>query len=343
MAPRQFAGCQPPLNHQSDLLGVKRLTNELIDRRRRNSLLGQNRLGFERKNTDDVGTRNAQAGEKLKPLAAGPMLGQNDIDVGIGLCSGGIRRRARAQHTIIILIAQHCGGGSPLGPAAGDDEDRSERFHETFLSNWHFLAVSHRTINRFVLTTTAPPSSGGPSSDSGLGIARFMRLSHGRIVARYSGPMKRLRMQRITITLDDDLMDELDQMIVAHGYQNRSEAIRDFTRAGMQQVAQKGGKSGRCVAALVYVYDHAARDLSRRLVENYHGHHDLSMATLHVHLDDDNCMEVTALKGTGAEVQHFADHIIAERGVRYGRLVMIPTEIGKKPGGARKRAGHRHV
>jgi CopG family nickel-responsive transcriptional regulator len=150
-------------------------------------------------------------------------------------------------------------------------------------------------------------------------------------------------MRRITITLDDDLMDELDQMIVAHGYQNRSEAIRDFTRAGMQQVAQKGGKSGSCVAALVYVYDHAARDLSRRLVENYHGHHNLSMATLHVHLDDANCMEVTALKGTGAEVQHFADHIIAERGVRYGRLVMIPTEIGKKPGGARKRAGHRHV
>ena len=111
---------------------------------------------------------------------------------------------------------------------------------------------------------------------------------------------------------------------------------------GMQQAAQKMGKSGSCVAALVYVYDHAARDLSRRLVENYHGHHDLSMATLHVHLDDDNCMEVTALKGTGAEVQHFADHVIAERGVRYGRLVMIPTEDGKKKAVAHKKAGHRH-
>jgi CopG family nickel-responsive transcriptional regulator len=150
-------------------------------------------------------------------------------------------------------------------------------------------------------------------------------------------------MKRITITLDDDLMDELDRMIAEQGYQNRSEAIRDFTRAGMQQAAQKMGKSGNCVAALVYVYDHAARDLSRRLVENYHGHHDLSMATLHVHLDDDNCMEVTALRGTGAEVQHFADHIIAERGVRYGRLVMIPTEpSGKKPA-SRKKSGHRHV
>jgi CopG family nickel-responsive transcriptional regulator len=44
-------------------------------------------------------------------------------------------------------------------------------------------------------------------------------------------------MQRITITLADELMDELDQMIVEQGYQNRSEEIRDFTRAGMQQVA----------------------------------------------------------------------------------------------------------
>jgi CopG family transcriptional regulator, nickel-responsive regulator len=149
-------------------------------------------------------------------------------------------------------------------------------------------------------------------------------------------------MQRITITLDDDLMAELDAMIVQHGYQNRSEAIRDFARAGMQQAAQEKGQAGECVAALVYVYDHAARDLSRRLVENYHGHHKLSLATLHVHLDDDNCMEVTALRGSGAEVQHFADHIIAERGVKYGRVVMIPREAGKKKGPSRKRSNHRH-
>src|SRR5450631_1875854 len=150
-------------------------------------------------------------------------------------------------------------------------------------------------------------------------------------------------MQRITITIDNDLMDELDKMIAEHGYQNRSEAILDFARAGMQQATQEKGKSGECVAALVYVYDHAARDLSRRLVENYHGHHDLALATLHVHLDDDHCMEVTALRGSGAEVQHFADHIIAERGVKYGRVVMIPTAAGTKKSRARKSTGHRHL
>lgn len=138
-------------------------------------------------------------------------------------------------------------------------------------------------------------------------------------------------MQRITITLDDDLMNDLDALIAAKGYQNRSEAIRDLARAGMQQTAQDKGSNGDCVAALVYVYDHAQRDLSRRLVDSYHHHHDLALATLHVHLDDDNCMEVTALRGAGKDVQHFADHIIAERGVKYGRVVMMPA--GKKAGG----------
>jgi CopG family nickel-responsive transcriptional regulator len=53
-------------------------------------------------------------------------------------------------------------------------------------------------------------------------------------------------------------------------------------------------------------------------------------------------MEVTALRGSGTAVQHFADHIIAERGVKYGRVVMIPREIGKKKETVRKRTGHRH-
>ena len=60
-----------------------------------------------------------------------------------------------------------------------------------------------------------------------------------------------------------------------------------------------------------------------------------ALATLHVHLDGDSCMELTALKGSRGGAQHFAEHIIAERGVRYGRVVIVPTN-------ARKRAGHAH-
>ncbi|MET0906987.1 MAG: nickel-responsive transcriptional regulator NikR, partial [Tardiphaga sp.] len=72
-------------------------------------------------------------------------------------------------------------------------------------------------------------------------------------------------MQRITITIEDDLLAEIDAAAEARGYQNRSEIIRDLARAGLQQGAEDAAPSGQCVAALVYVYDHAARDLSKRL------------------------------------------------------------------------------
>lgn len=132
-------------------------------------------------------------------------------------------------------------------------------------------------------------------------------------------------MQRVTITLDDDLMEKLDAIIEARGYQNRSEAIRDLARIGIQQTAQQPGNT-RCVGAMVYTYDHSKRDLARKLTQSFHGHHDISRATMHVHLDDDRCLEVAIVDGKAAELQHVAEHIFAERGVRYGRLVMIPPE-----------------
>lgn len=86
-------------------------------------------------------------------------------------------------------------------------------------------------------------------------------------------------MQRITITIEDDLLAEIDAAAEARGYQNRSEIIRDLARAGLQQSTEDSAQTGACVAGLVYVYDHAARDLSKRLVQEFHGHHDLALAT----------------------------------------------------------------
>jgi CopG family nickel-responsive transcriptional regulator len=150
-------------------------------------------------------------------------------------------------------------------------------------------------------------------------------------------------MQRVTVTIDDELMKELDRMMAARGYQNRSEAIRDLARAGMRQAAEQTGAGRDCVAALVYVYDHEARELSKRLARSFHAHHDLSMAALHVHLDHDSCLEVAVLRGKIAEVRDFADHVITQRGVRHGRLVSIPVALEHQKHAHGTDAGHRHL
>ncbi len=144
-------------------------------------------------------------------------------------------------------------------------------------------------------------------------------------------------MQRVTITIDEELMSALDQYMEAGGHRNRSEAVRDLVRAGLLKTPKADDSARPCVAALVYVYDHETRQLSKRLMNDHHSHADMSIATLHVHMDEATCLEVSLLRGQKSDVEHFADHLIGERGVRYGQLVVVPADV------AQGEAPHAHL
>jgi CopG family nickel-responsive transcriptional regulator len=49
------------------------------------------------------------------------------------------------------------------------------------------------------------------------------------------------------------------------------------------------------------------------------------LAATHVHLDENNCLEVVIMKGPAGEVKHLADHMLSMRGVKHGKLVMTST------------------
>lgn len=135
-------------------------------------------------------------------------------------------------------------------------------------------------------------------------------------------------MQRISITIDEDLLAGIDALSARRGYSSRSEAVRDIVRERLaqEQTAAKGEDGSHCVAALSYVYAHETRELSKRLTATQHHHHDLSVSTLHVHLSNADCLEVTVLKGKTEDVRHFADAVTSQRGVRHGQLNIIPAD-----------------
>lgn len=141
-------------------------------------------------------------------------------------------------------------------------------------------------------------------------------------------------MERFTISLDENLASEFDRLIRERGYQNRSEAVRDILRGQLNTLHAQKYRSPFCVANLSYVYNHHERDLAERLTEIQHLHHDLVVASTHVHLDHDNCLETVILRGATKQVQSFSDALIAERGVRHRQLNLISVE---------KDAGHRHT
>ena len=147
-------------------------------------------------------------------------------------------------------------------------------------------------------------------------------------------------MDRITISLDEDLAREFDRLIESRGYSNRSEAVRDLLRHHLEQARQARDEAPWCVANLSYVYNHHERELAERLTEIQHGHHDLTVATMHAHLDHDNCLESVILKGPTPAVRAFADTLQAERGVRHGALNVVTVDV--EGGSARHLKAHGH-
>lgn len=132
---------------------------------------------------------------------------------------------------------------------------------------------------------------------------------------------------RFTISLDDKLGERFDQFIQSRGYKNRSEAVRDLIREKLEKDSLMGEDATDCVGTLTYIYNHHERDLSSRLAESHHQSHDLSISTLHVHLDHDNCMETVVLRGKVKEVSAFAERTISQPGVRHGQIYIVPVMI----------------
>jgi len=134
-------------------------------------------------------------------------------------------------------------------------------------------------------------------------------------------------MERVTISMSEDFAEELQGFMAAKGYDNRSEAIRDLARRGLEKSRMESGGDGDCLAALVYVFNHHTRELAKRLTQAHHRQHDIEIATMHIHLDHENCVEVAVLRGEVAHVREFANSVIAERGVQHGQVSFIPIEV----------------
>jgi CopG family nickel-responsive transcriptional regulator len=147
--------------------------------------------------------------------------------------------------------------------------------------------------------------------------------------------------ERFTVSLEAGLARQFDEYMRRKGARNRSEAVRDLIRDALARERLDKEPEAECLGVLTYVYNHHERELSKRLTEAHHAHHDLTVTTLHMHLDHDNCLEAVLLKGPATEVESFGDSVMSRPGIHHGRLHRIPVPGGDGHGRAHtKRHSH---
>ena len=126
---------------------------------------------------------------------------------------------------------------------------------------------------------------------------------------------------RFGVSIGAGLLERFDGMISKQGYTNRSEAIRDLVRDRLVESAWED-EEGKVVGVVGLVYDHDMRQVGDRLTEIQHDLGHLVVSTLHVHLDERDCLEVVVMRGQGTAVRELSNRMLSLKGVKHGRLLM---------------------
>ena len=131
---------------------------------------------------------------------------------------------------------------------------------------------------------------------------------------------------RISVSLPEHLLRQLDGMVLARGFESRSQAIAEMVN---QQLVEHRQELGEDIMAgtITLVYDHSTPGLQKQLADLQHRYLSEVISSLHVHLMHAHTMEVILVQGPAARLQAIADRMVTSRGVITGRLQLTAAII----------------
>ena len=131
--------------------------------------------------------------------------------------------------------------------------------------------------------------------------------------------------KRFGVSLDSELLEKFDKTIERKGYSKRSEAIADIIRNSLIQDSIEKGK-GNVFGIISMVYDHHTRGTDEKLTDVQHSQHNNIIATTHVHIDHNNCLEIIIVSGKANEIKTLAENLQSVRGVKHTKYTLTKSD-----------------
>jgi CopG family transcriptional regulator, nickel-responsive regulator len=125
---------------------------------------------------------------------------------------------------------------------------------------------------------------------------------------------------RFGVSVEQDILDRLDEYVKENKFTNRSQAIRHLVS---KNIVEKKWQCDNIVAGSVtLIYDHHKNELLNQLTQVQHDYHEEILSSQHCHLDHNQCLEIVAVKGKASRLTELADKLIAIKGIQHGKLTM---------------------
>jgi len=124
---------------------------------------------------------------------------------------------------------------------------------------------------------------------------------------------------RISISLPEPLLSDLDRMVETRGFATRSQAVNDMLHQYLVEHKNMLGDAVM-VGVITLLYNNAVHGLQKQLADLQVRYIDEVISSLHVHLMHNQTMEAVLVQGPAHRLQMIADQMTSRRGVIAGKM-----------------------
>jgi CopG family nickel-responsive transcriptional regulator len=134
------------------------------------------------------------------------------------------------------------------------------------------------------------------------------------------------QVSRISISLPESLLCDLDRMVEERGFGSRSQAVGDMLYQSLVEHKSNLGEDVM-VGVVTLFYNNSVAGLQKQLADLQFRYIDEVISSLHVHLMHNQTMEVILVQGPAQKLREIADEMTSRRGVMSGKMHLIAALI----------------
>jgi len=131
---------------------------------------------------------------------------------------------------------------------------------------------------------------------------------------------------RFSVSLPEDLLKEFDKVTEILGIQGRSDAIRKAMRDFIVNYTWMHSSVGSMAGSITIILDHEITGIMDEITELEHKNINLIASSMHVHLDERECMIVLAVRGNVKDVEKLNNELLALKGVKLVKYTIMTPE-----------------
>lgn len=133
-----------------------------------------------------------------------------------------------------------------------------------------------------------------------------------------------MTVSRFGISIEQELLEALDEFVKENQFANRSQAIRHLINKNL--VEHKWQCNNQVAGTINIFYDPHKREVLNQITSIYDLFFDEILSVQRFMLEQNKCLEIVAVKGIAKRLTALSDQLISLKGIQHGKLSMTRAD-----------------